>query len=194
MSPRLLKVSPAVSEIFRDLIQRWPNNKKDAAQLILYVEDIAALVEECGLKRVLAAVKAARTNCNFIPEPGELRKLLPSQEVYGQPPQWHDPNCRDCGGSGWKPVLIVEISTGRPERQVTRCACKPPARPNPAPRANPEQYRAFIKEALESVKTINQSPPDPNRRMELKTQMARIQTERPASQAERTAAQAEVAS
>lgn len=106
MSTRSSKVSsPEVAELIQELIGRWPNHrKKDAAQLTLYVEDIGAMVEEFGLNRMRAAVAKARSGrCNFLPEAGELFKLLPAPEIYnGQP--LHDPNCPDCSGSGWRTV------------------------------------------------------------------------------------------
>jgi hypothetical protein len=148
----------AARELVERLTLRWPNNKKDAAQIVMYREDIGALVEECGLSRVQAAVEAARTRCSFLPEPAELRDLMPSPEKISSQPQRHDPNCHHCGGNGWKMILTIDNRRGRAERAVIRCACKAPATPKPAPRPNPEQCRAFVEEALRSVKTLDAAP------------------------------------
>jgi len=152
MSPRLSKVSPAVSEIFRELLQRWPNHKKDEGQLALYVEDIADLVENCGPDRVRAAVKAARIRCDFLPEAPELNKLLPGPERHSEP--LRDPDCLDCAGDGWKMVRYVDVESGRAGQRATRCTCRPPAALKTAPRPSLRQYNTFIAQALKEANVM----------------------------------------
>jgi len=106
------------------LLLRWPNHRKDAAQLVAYHDDLSDLVAECGFDRVTAAVRASFTRNNFLPEPSELRELLPANR-YDQP-QWHDEACPDCHGSGWKLVQVAStFYAGKTETRATRCLCKP---------------------------------------------------------------------
>jgi hypothetical protein len=169
MSTRSSKVSsPAVVELVKELISRWPNHKKDAAQLRFYVEDIGAMVEEFGLRRMRAAVTAARGRCNFLPEPGELFKLLPAPEIHsGQP--FHDPDCPDCSGSGWRMVAVIDAGSGRAERRATRCDCKPSSHTETR-KPTLEQVNAWIEEAMQGT-TMPDLRPD-KRRMDLRRQAA----------------------
>jgi hypothetical protein len=107
------------------LLLRWPNHRKDPAQLVAYHDDISDLVAECGFERLTAAVRASFTRNSFLPEPSELRELLPSPNEYGQP-QWHDEACPDCHGSGWKLVQVAStFYAGKTETRAARCPCKP---------------------------------------------------------------------
>jgi hypothetical protein len=126
MSTCSSQVSSAVAELVQELTRRWPNHKKDASQLRLYVEDIDTLVQECGFDRVHSAVSKARIRCNFLPEPAELYELLPSPTIQDRP-QLRDPHCPECSGSGWKVVAVVDASSDRANKIATRCNCQ--ARP-----------------------------------------------------------------
>jgi|GEM_PF-6619127 len=128
----------AAKKLVEILLQRWPNHTKDHAQLCMYNDEITEMVEECGEGRMQATVKAARTRCHFLPEPAELRDLLPAPELF---PQYHDPDCRECLGSGWKMVDVpadprrLELYPGEATvRLAQRCHCAPPV---PAARKNP---------------------------------------------------------
>jgi hypothetical protein len=132
MSTRSSKVSsPAVAELIKELTDRWPRPKKDAAQLKFYVEDIGAMVEEFGLSRMQAALATARRGrLNFLPEPAELRDLLPSADPFAQ---HRDPDCRECLGSGWKTEEVPADPRHRKlhpaaetMRVSERCHCEPP--------------------------------------------------------------------
>lgn len=169
MSIRSSKVcSRAVAELVEELTRRWPNHKKDGAQLGLYTEDIGAMVEEFGLSRMRAAVATARRGrCDFLPEPGELFKLLPAPEIHNAQPL-RDPNCPDCSGSGWKMVP----SSGRSDKRAARCNCQASrTAPVAATRPTAEQCAAFVEEAMEQLKNMP-APPDPKRQAaELQQQM-----------------------
>lgn len=173
MSIRSSKVcSAAVAELVQELIGRWPNHKKNAAQLRLYTEDIAAMVEEFGLSRMRAAVATARRGrCDFLPEPGELFKLLPAPEIHSAQ-ALRDPNCPHCSGSGWKMVTIIDASSGRSDKRATRCNCEASrTAAAAATRPTAEQCGAFVKEAMEQLKNMP-APPDPKRQAaELQQQM-----------------------
>jgi hypothetical protein len=129
--------SRAADEMVERLEKRWPNHKKvDADQLVMYHDDIAQLIAECGEPRVRAAEEKARTHCNFLPEPAELRELLPAPEQF---PLWRDPECPQCHGSGW-----FELEVPSPQRYrsfyptirvAQRCYCEPPRATD---RKNPE--------------------------------------------------------
>lgn len=165
-------VSPAVKELVEWMTARWSNHKKDAAQIIMYRDDIAALAGECGLERVRVAVGKARTWCNFLPEPAELRELLPPVPEY-IPPAWslHDPHCPDCSGSGWK--MLTVIDRGQSDRRATRCACRAPAMVGPEPIPNLKSYHELLQRAVEQGKRIEDAPlPDPNRAWTLKKRLA----------------------
>ncbi len=111
------------------LLLRWPNHRKDAAQLVAYHDDLHDLVAECGFERVTSAVRASFTRNSFLPEPSELRELMPSQDRYDQP-QWHDEQCEDCHGSGWKLVQVASpFYAGKTETRAVRCPCKPQKKP-----------------------------------------------------------------
>jgi mono/diheme cytochrome c family protein len=125
-------VNAELDALVRQLLSHWPNHKKDDAQLLAYYDDLEDLVAECGIRRVVAAVRASNTRCRFLPEPCELRALLPSAEQYGQ--QCNDPNCSDCHGNGLK---MVEVPSDQRHlalypRETTmkvakRCDCRPAA-------------------------------------------------------------------
>jgi hypothetical protein len=126
MSTCSSQVSPAVAELVQELTRRWPNHKKDASQLRLYVEDISELVQECGVNRVHSAVSKARIRCSFLPEPAELYELLPSPTIQDRS-QLRDPHCPDCSGSGWKMIAVLDAGSNRANKIATRCNCR--ARP-----------------------------------------------------------------
>ena len=155
------------------VLKRWPNHRKDDWQLVLYYDALSDLVDECGFVRLKAAVRTSFTRCNFLPEPPELRELLPAIPDCVKPKLLEpDPNCRDCGGSGWKNVL-------GPDRRVTRCHCKAPTavtKPTFTPDIRP--FHAVLKEAVARIKTIDPAPSDPKRRAELKERIARDQAEK----------------
>jgi hypothetical protein len=172
-------VSPAARELVESLLLRWSNHKKDPAQVVMYRDDIAALIAECGLTRVQAAAEKARTNCNFLPEPAELRELLPSSNINNQ---WHDRDCPDCRGSGWKLIDEIDSRPGRAEKRAVRCACVPraPRAPEPAPALDLGPLHAILQQGVDQsllVKKILPAP-DPNRRAALKEQLARMQEQR----------------
>jgi hypothetical protein len=118
-----------VDALVKALVDRWPRHKKDNAQLLIYYDDIADLVEECGFQRVFSAAKAAHQQKNWLPEAPELRELLPAVQMR----QWRDPNCRDCRGSSWRAVEVPSTQKhldlyGEPTMLVAqRCFCQPPA-------------------------------------------------------------------
>jgi hypothetical protein len=174
-------VSPAARELVESLLLRWSNHKKDAAQIVMYRNDVAALIAECGLSRVQAAAEKARTHCNFLPEPAELRELLPSSNINAR---YHDQNCSACHGSGWKLIDVIDSGTGRAEKRAVRCACVPSAPRAPeserAPALDLGPLHAILQQGVEQsllVKKILPAP-DPNRRAVLKEQLARMQERR----------------
>jgi hypothetical protein len=157
------------------MLDRWPNHKKTAAQLREYSADVLTLVDRFGLDRVKAAAEEARIRNSFLPEPAELFKLVPpiGERAKPSPPE-PDPNCRDCGGSGWKAVPA-------PDRRVTRCHCKASAaatKPAFAPDIKP--FHAVLKQAVDRIKTVDPLPDDPKRRAELKERIARDEADREA--------------
>lgn len=118
-------LSPSDARRLNDLIDatllRRPNHGKDDAQLVAYHDDLEELVRECGLERVSAAMRAAWTRIAFLPEPAEIRELLPPVREY-ESVSPHDPDCRECRGTGWK---YAELVPGEKTRRVTRCTCRP---------------------------------------------------------------------
>jgi len=131
------------------VLKRWPNHRKDDYQLALYYDTLSDLVDECGFVRLKAAVRDSFTRCNFLPEPPELRELLPSvPDVQIQSPEnAHDPNCPHCGGSGWKPVKVLE--RGQPQNRATRCKCKAPDTRQPEPEPDLAAYHSILKKGVE---------------------------------------------
>jgi len=137
------------------MLRRWPNHRKDDWQLAIYYDGLGDLVKERGFECLKAAVRASFTRCNFLPEPPELRELLPSISNVSilEPEQVHDPRCQDCGGSGWKPVKV--LNRGQLENRVTRCTCKVPATRQPEPEPTPglAAYHSILKDAVERSET-----------------------------------------
>jgi hypothetical protein len=166
MSTCSSQVSSAVAELVQELTRRWPNHKKDASQLRLYVEDIDALVQECGFDRVHSAVSKARIRCSFLPEPAELYELLPSPTIRNRP-QLRDPQCPDCSGSGWKIVAVVDAASNRANKIATRCNCQ--ARPITEKsgrvielkRGRTEQQAKDLVTDMAKSKSMPQPPPRP---------------------------------
>lgn len=178
-------VSPAARELVESLLLRWSNHKKDSAQVVMYRNDVAALIAECGLNRVQGAAEMARTHCNFLPEPAELRELLPSSDINIR---YHDQNCPDCHGTGWKLIDVIDAGTGRADKGAVRCACVPSAPRVPEPECAPAldigPLHAILQQGVEQsllVKNILPAP-DPNRRTSLKEQAARMQAQRAKSE------------
>jgi hypothetical protein len=166
---RTLESGDSLEALIEVALRRWPNHRKDDWQLDLYCGALSDLVDECGLVRLKAAFRAASTRCHFLPEPPELRELLPPIPEHAKLKlAEHDPNCRNCDGSGWKNVLC-------PDRRVTRCHCKAPAvatATKPAFTPNLAPLHAFLKDAVERTKTMDPVP-DPKRHVELKERIAR---------------------
>ncbi|MGA3105297.1 MAG: hypothetical protein ABSD53_12515 [Terriglobales bacterium] len=172
MSTNGQNASRAAEEMAERLLKRWPNHKKDTDQVVMYRDDIRALIAECGEGRVRAAEESAHTHCNFLPEPAELRELLPSPNFNNQ---FHDPSCRDCSGSGWKMI---------DDKYAVRCACVPslPGAPEPdrAQASDLRTLHAVLKQGVDQSLVVNKilPAPDPNRRVALKEQAARMQEQR----------------
>jgi hypothetical protein len=165
----------AVRKLIDRILDRWPNHKKTAAQLRDYAADIRTLVDRFGLDRVKAAAEEARIRKSFLPEPAELFELLPLIAERAKPklPE-PDPNCRGCGGSGWKAVA-------GPDHRVMRCHCKAPAViAKPAFTPDIEPFHALLKEAVDRIKTVDPLLDDPKRRAELKEQIARDRADKEA--------------
>jgi len=165
----------AVRKLIDRLLDRWPNHKKTAAQLRDYAADIRTLADRFGLDRVKAAAEEARIRKSFLPEPAELFELLPPIAEHAKPkPPGPDPNCRDCGGSGWKAVP-------GPDHRVTRCHCKAPAAiAKSAFAPDIEPFHTLLKEAVDRIKTVDPLPYDPKRRAELKERIARDEADKEA--------------
>jgi len=116
------------------MLLRWPNHRKDAAQLEMHARGVDKLIEERGVSCVEAAVEAAFTRCHYFAEPDELRDLLPSADQFAQ---HRDPNCCECLGSGVKTVEVtadprhLELYPGEKTMRVARrCHCEPATRKN----------------------------------------------------------------
>jgi hypothetical protein len=174
-------VSAAARDLVESLLLRWSNHKKDPAQAVMYRDDVAALIAECGLSRVQAAAEKARTNCNFLPEPAELRELLPSSDINTR---YHDQNCSACHGNGWKLIDVIDSVSGRADKRAVRCTCVPSSPRAPDPERTPAldlgPLHAILQQGVDQsllVKTILPAP-DPNRRAALKEQLARMQEQR----------------
>lgn len=106
--------------LMKTIFTRWPNHNKDDVRVDMYVEDVSDLVEECGFERVLSAAGAAHTRNRFLPEPPELRDLLPEPEPDPYP------GCRKCNDSGWDLVHVPSrVNPGKMELEARRCACIP---------------------------------------------------------------------
>jgi hypothetical protein len=166
----------AVRKLIDRILDRWPNQKKTAAQVRDYAADIRTLVERFGFNRVQAAADEARIRKSFLPEPAELFELLPPVPDSAKPkPAKPDPNCRDCSGSGWKNVP-------GPDRRVTRCHCKEPAvAPKPTFAPDIEPLHTVLKQAVERMKTMDPAPAsDPKRHAELEERIARDAAEKEA--------------
>jgi hypothetical protein len=150
---RTLEDIDSLEALIEIVLKRWPNHRKDDWQLVLYYDALSDLVDECGFMRVKAAVRASFTRCNFLPEPPELRELLPSvSEVCIQPPEKaRDPNCSDCGGNGWK--LVKVLDRGQLQNRATRCTCKAPATQQPEPTPDLAMYHSILKDAVERSET-----------------------------------------
>jgi hypothetical protein len=168
-------VTAATRKLVDRMLDRWPNHKKTAAQLREYLVDVQTLVNRFGSDRVEAAYQEARIRRGFLPEPAELFELLPPIAEHAKPkPPGPDPNCRECGGSGWK-------DAPGPDRRVTRCHCRAPAaltKPAFAPDIKP--FHAVLKEAVDRIKTVDPLPDDPKRRAELKERIARTEADKEA--------------
>jgi hypothetical protein len=159
----------ATRKLIDRILDRWPNHKKTPAQLREYSADIRTLVERYGLERVRKAAEEARIRKSFLPEPAELFELMPSVPECAKPkPPEPDPNCRDCGGSGWKDFP-------GPDRRVTRCHCKAPAMaPKPTFVPDLEPLHAVLKQAVQQMMTMDPTPaPDPKRHAELAERIVR---------------------
>jgi len=157
------------------MLDRWPNHKKTVAQLREYSIDVQTLVNRYGLDRVQAAAEEARIRKSFLPEPAELFDLLPPVAEHAKTkPPGPDPNCLDCGGSGWK-------DAPSPDHRVMRCGCKAPAAAaKPAFAPSIEPFHALLKEAVDRIKTVDPLPDDPKRRAELKERIARDEADKEA--------------
>jgi hypothetical protein len=159
----------ATRKLIDRILDRWPNHKKNAAQLRDYDADVRTLVERFGLDRVQAAVQEARIRKSFLPEPAELFELIsPVPECAKPKPPEHDPNCHDCSGSGWKDVA-------GPVHRVTRCHCSATAVvPKSAFAPNIEPLHALLKQAVERMKTMDPAQgPDRKRHAELEKRIAK---------------------
>ncbi len=83
-----------LKQLIDDTLARRPNHKKDDAQLAYYFDDLADLVRERGITRVV--VRLAWTTNLYLPEPAEVRECMPEPDVSKQ---FHDPNCPNCRGT-----------------------------------------------------------------------------------------------
>ena len=166
----------AVRKLIDRILDRWPNHKKTAAQLREYAADVRTLVERFGFDRVQTAADEARIRKSFLPEPAELFELLPPVPERARPKALEpDPNCRDCGGSGWKNVP-------GPDRRVTRCHCNAQAvAPKPVFAPDIEPLHTVLKQAVERMKTMDPAPTsDPKRHAEVEERIARDAAEKEA--------------
>jgi hypothetical protein len=102
-----------------DTLDRYPHNGKDDWQLGIYYRDLVALVMECGLERVKAALARCWTHCKFFPEPAEVREYLPAPKAALSA---CDESCARCRGTGWELVEVKStLLAGKIERRAQRC-------------------------------------------------------------------------
>jgi len=149
----------AVKKLIERMLARWPNHKKNPAQLTEYKADIGALVERRGLDAIQKAVQEARLCKSFLPEPAELFELLPAVPDPAKPNLGPDPDCSACSGSGWKVIELPDpVHQGQTERRARRCPCKASVAPKAVPAPSPEQYKAILKEVLQGAKILDSAP------------------------------------
>ena len=179
---------PGVNELVSWLVEQWPT-KKDEWEFEIWVRKINVLVRQCGLGPVWRAAEQALISKPFLPEAPELYELLPAPDAL--PRQWHDEDCPDCHGTGWKPVPEIDSRSGRVENPYQRCPCKPsrvkrkikaePAEEAQAEHLLQEQISRLQKHTYESAAhrapgelASSDRPLDPNaawkRRQELRAQ------------------------
>jgi hypothetical protein len=87
----------------------------------LYMSEIEEMTRRYGQERVAISVLEAMRSSKFLPEINVLWELIPPGPERPGP----DPNCGECGGSGWKTIP----ASGKKPQSVSKCDCRQIARP-----------------------------------------------------------------
>jgi hypothetical protein len=131
--------------------EQW--EKKTAGDQEAWVLEMAELVHDEGLRRVYLGMRKSWTWNKYLASAAEVRECLPPVPDVVKPQRTHDPNCRDCCGSGF--MYLPADQWGN--RRVTACSCH--SRPHISHQAADDpEVAAWIRQKVAELDTMMRMP------------------------------------